>query len=146
MSESGRANAESSRLSRAVSFLGLNRGMAGLLSMVILVGMGERMAERFLPIYLMALGGGALSVDLHSLPVLPDVEYAEGPLRGMRAAMRWAPRAGWLFTACDQPDVSSAAVEWLLSHRHGRNGFSPAPNERCEDHRHRRGFQRGHAS
>jgi MFS family permease len=32
--------------------------------MVILVGMGERMAERFLPIYLMALGGGALSVGL----------------------------------------------------------------------------------
>jgi MFS family permease len=30
--------------------------------MVVLVGMGERMAERFLPIYLMALGGGALSI------------------------------------------------------------------------------------
>ena len=28
--------------------------------MVILVGMGERMAERFLPIYLMALDCGAL--------------------------------------------------------------------------------------
>jgi len=35
-----------------------------MLGMVILVGMGERMAERFLPIYLMALGGGALSVGL----------------------------------------------------------------------------------
>lgn len=34
----------------------------GMLCMVILVGMGERMAERFLPIYLMALGGGALSI------------------------------------------------------------------------------------
>jgi MFS family permease len=32
--------------------------------MVILVGMGERMAERFLPIYLIALGGSALSVGL----------------------------------------------------------------------------------
>jgi MFS family permease len=32
--------------------------------MVILVGMGEKMAERFLPIYLMALGGGALSIGL----------------------------------------------------------------------------------
>ena len=30
--------------------------------MVVLVGMGERMAERFLPIYLMALGGGALAI------------------------------------------------------------------------------------
>jgi len=45
-------------------FLGLNRGMAGLLFMVILVGMGERMAERFLPIYLIALGGGIVSVGL----------------------------------------------------------------------------------
>lgn len=45
-------------------FLGLNRGMVGLLLMCILVGMGERMAERFLPIYLIALGGGALSVGL----------------------------------------------------------------------------------
>jgi MFS family permease len=48
----------------AVAFLGLNRGMVGLLSMVVLVGMGERMAERFLPIYLMALGGGVLVVGL----------------------------------------------------------------------------------
>lgn len=35
-----------------------------MLCMVILVGMGERMAERFLPIYLIALGGGALSVGM----------------------------------------------------------------------------------
>jgi len=49
---------------RLGAFLGLNRGMAGLLSMVVLVGMGERMAERFLPIYLLALGGGAWSVGL----------------------------------------------------------------------------------
>ena len=32
--------------------------------MVVLVGMGEKMAERFLPLYLVALGGGALSVGL----------------------------------------------------------------------------------
>jgi MFS family permease len=38
--------------------------MAALLTMVILVGLGEKMAERFLPLYLMALGGGALSVGL----------------------------------------------------------------------------------
>lgn len=50
--------------SALLAFLGLSRGMAGLLAMVILVGMGERMAERFLPIYLMALGGGAISVGL----------------------------------------------------------------------------------
>lgn len=37
-----------------------------MLGMVILVGMGERMAERFLPIYLIALGGSALSIGLLS--------------------------------------------------------------------------------
>jgi MFS family permease len=35
-----------------------------LLAMVVLVGLGEKMAERFLPIYLMALGGGALTIGL----------------------------------------------------------------------------------
>jgi MFS family permease len=35
-----------------------------MLSMVILVGLGERMTERFLPIYLLALGGGVLSVGI----------------------------------------------------------------------------------
>jgi MFS family permease len=45
-------------------FLGLRSGMAGLLGMVVLVGMGERMAERFLPVYLIALGGGVMSVGL----------------------------------------------------------------------------------
>ena len=50
---------------RAVaSFLGLRRSMAVLLTMVVLVGLGENMAERFLPLYLVALGGGALSVGL----------------------------------------------------------------------------------
>ena len=56
-------NPETTNLThRVANFLGLRRSMAVMLSMVILVGMGEHMAERFLPIYLMALGGGALSV------------------------------------------------------------------------------------
>jgi MFS family permease len=52
------------RLTHISDFLGLRRSTVGMLSMVILVGMGEKMAERFLPIYLMALGGGALSIGL----------------------------------------------------------------------------------
>ncbi|MBN2364295.1 MFS transporter [candidate division WOR-3 bacterium] len=38
--------------------------MTGMLVMVILVGIGEKMAERFLPIYLLALGGGIISVGV----------------------------------------------------------------------------------
>src|SRR5262245_57607521 len=33
-----------------------------MLSMAVLVGMGENLAEQFLPLYLLALGGGFLSV------------------------------------------------------------------------------------
>ena len=49
---------------RIVDFLGLKRNILVLLTMVILVGLGEKMAERFLPLYLVALGGGSLSIGL----------------------------------------------------------------------------------
>ena len=45
-------------------FLALKRSTVGVLAMVILILLGERMAERFLPIYLIALGGGALTIGL----------------------------------------------------------------------------------
>ncbi len=44
--------------------MGLRKNVVILLAMVILVGMGEKMAERFLPVYLIALGGGIMSVGL----------------------------------------------------------------------------------
>ncbi|MBF0270649.1 MAG: MFS transporter [Magnetococcales bacterium] len=46
------------------TFLALKRETVGLLLLVILVGLGERMAERFLPIYLLALGGGPWVIGL----------------------------------------------------------------------------------
>ncbi|RJP90971.1 MAG: MFS transporter [Desulfobacteraceae bacterium] len=52
------------RTTRISGFLALQRSTVGVLAMVVLVGMGERMAERFLPIYMMALGGGALAIGL----------------------------------------------------------------------------------
>ena len=51
-----------SHTSRLAAFLGLQRSTVGVLAMVVLVGMGERMAERFLPIYILAVGGGALAI------------------------------------------------------------------------------------
>ena len=53
-----------SRVAQVSGFLGLKRSTVGVLGMVVLVGMGERMAERFLPIYILALGGGALAIGL----------------------------------------------------------------------------------
>ena len=52
------------RAARISEFLGLQRSTIGVLAMVVLVGMGERMAERFLPIYILALGGGTLAIGL----------------------------------------------------------------------------------
>jgi len=49
---------------RAIEFLGLRRSIVGLLGMAVLVGLGEKMAERFLPIYLLALGGGPVVVGV----------------------------------------------------------------------------------
>lgn len=53
-----------SKIIQLTNFLGLQKSTIGMLFMVILVGMGERMAERFLPIYLIALGGGPIVVGL----------------------------------------------------------------------------------
>jgi MFS family permease len=65
------------RLRGVTRFLGLQRSMAGLLSMVVLVGMGERMAERFLPLYLVALGGGAIAIGtLNGLQNLLNALYS----------------------------------------------------------------------
>jgi len=47
---------------KVVDFFGLKKSVVALLFMVVFVGLGEKMAERFLPIYLLALGGGILSV------------------------------------------------------------------------------------
>ncbi len=64
-------------LAQLVEFLGLKRSILGLLVMAILVGMGEHMAEQFLPLYLLALGGGFLSVGfLNGMDNLLGALYA----------------------------------------------------------------------
>ena len=63
--------------SRLSGFLGLQRSTVGVLAMVVLVGLGERMAERFLPIYLLALGSGVLAVGgLQAMDNLLSALYA----------------------------------------------------------------------
>ena len=43
-------------------FFKRNASMTVMLALVILVGLGEKMAERFLPLYILALGGGAWAI------------------------------------------------------------------------------------
>lgn len=47
---------------RLTGFFGINTNMVSMLVMVVLIGMGEKMAERFLPLYLIALGGSIYAV------------------------------------------------------------------------------------
>lgn len=42
----------------------MRKSIVAVLSMAILVGMGERLAERFLPLYLLALGAGPIVIGL----------------------------------------------------------------------------------
>lgn len=43
-------------------FFGINASMLSMLFMVIVLGLGEKMGERFLPVYIIALGGSAYAV------------------------------------------------------------------------------------
>ena len=63
------------------------------------------------------LGRGDVPAGLRDLPVLCDVEDVGGPVSGMRAAMRWAPFASWIFVPCDVPFLSADAVRWLIEQR-----------------------------
>lgn len=48
--------------SKVAQFLGLNRSIGSMLVMVVLLGMGEKMGERFLPVYILAVGGSSYAV------------------------------------------------------------------------------------
>jgi MFS family permease len=79
------------------AFLGLNRSMGAMLAMVVLVGLGEKMAERFLPLYLLALGAGTQSVGfLNAMDNLLGALYS---FPGGYLSDRWgAKRALMAFT------------------------------------------------
>jgi len=64
--------------------------------------------------HVVLLGAGQIPRSCAHLPRLPDVPGCQGPMAGLRAAMRWQPEARWVFAACDTPRLSSPAVRWLL--------------------------------
>ncbi|MCP4229922.1 MAG: molybdopterin-guanine dinucleotide biosynthesis protein B, partial [bacterium] len=62
-------------------------------------------------------GDGDMPQSLTNYHQLPDITEADGPIAGILSAMRWAPYVSWLVVACDLPNVSEAALDWLLSTR-----------------------------
>ncbi len=58
-------------------FFGLNASMIAMIVLVIFIGLGEKLAERFLPLYLMALGGSVYAVGgLNALDNLLSALYS----------------------------------------------------------------------
>ncbi len=58
-------------------FFGLNSSMLAMIVLVIFLGLGEKMAERFLPLYLVALGGGTIAVgSLNAMDNLLSALYS----------------------------------------------------------------------
>lgn len=54
-----------------------NKSMISMIVMVVLIGLGEKMAERFLPIYLLALGGSIYAVgNLNAIDNLLSALYS----------------------------------------------------------------------
>ena len=62
---------------KAAGFFSLNASMMAMIVLVVAIGLGEKMAERFLPLYLMALGGTVYAVgSLNALDNLLSALYS----------------------------------------------------------------------
>lgn len=73
---------------------------------------------------------GTIPETLRDVPALPSVTDGPEPLRGMRAAMRWAPRVSWLFLTPAQLSITPALLEWILAQRQpGVRAIMPLVNE-----------------
>ena len=63
------------------------------------------------------LGAGEVPDALQCLLRLPDAPEIIGPVAGLLAAHRWAPRAAWVLAACDHPWLNTTDIRWLLDQR-----------------------------
>lgn len=81
---------------------------------------------------LVILGAGPLPDALQSLIRLPDTLGLAGPLAGLLAAHRWAPRAAWVLAACDHPWLNAAEIRWLVEQR--RPGAWTILSRQSDDH------------
>jgi molybdopterin-guanine dinucleotide biosynthesis protein A len=62
-------------------------------------------------------GGGTVPEPCRDLERIADLPGMAGPLAGIGAVVRCRPWTSWLVLACDLPDVSSPAIDWLLKQR-----------------------------
>ena len=83
------------------------------------VPMAERVASILEPEVgeIALLGAGDVPQSMARRRRLVDVDGIHGPLAGILAAVRWAPRAAWIIAACDLPKIDAAALRWLFGQR-----------------------------
>lgn len=63
-------------------------------------------------------GGGDVPSECENFVFrVPDAPGIVGPMAGIISSGRWQPQVSWLVVACDMPNLSRAAGEWLLSGR-----------------------------
>jgi len=62
-------------------------------------------------------GSSSVPEDFRHLPHLPDPPGTAGPMAGLLAALRWAPRVSWLLASCELPLLSAQVVSSILSLR-----------------------------
>lgn len=81
--------------------------------------MFERVADALAPhvAAIVALGAGELPAGWDPARRLADAPGVRGPVAGILSALQWAPQATWVVAACDLPDVTPAAIAWLLTQR-----------------------------
>ncbi len=53
---------KNTKLNKAKAFFGINSSMVSMLMMAVVLGLGEKMGERFLPVYILAIGGTTFAV------------------------------------------------------------------------------------
>ncbi len=60
-----------------INFFGINKNISAMIIMVVLIGTGEKLGERFLPLYILAIGGSNLAVGfLNALDNLLSALYS----------------------------------------------------------------------
>lgn len=64
-------------------------------------------------------GAGDIPERLSHLPRVQDLPGIGGPLAGIGAVMRSRPFVSWIVLACDMPDITPTALNWLLDQRYG---------------------------
>jgi molybdopterin-guanine dinucleotide biosynthesis protein A len=90
---------------------------------LLAAGQGETWLERIISTLetkvstIIISGAGDVPDRLASYQRIADIPGVDGPLSGIDSAMRYNPAVSWLLLACDMPDISSEAINWLLRQR-----------------------------